>query len=179
MRTALLFSLLLLFGTSISAQSLRDSISFRITSFVDKDNVGHYTDIQFELKNHTKDFKYGLVAYGYQDYDIRFYWGAVVEVECEDGQRHIATFSQLFELPGRRTFLLPNQSLTATCRFPLSRLSAKYNGSRVARFRFYSIAPGVRSRNCEEVKDWHVYRSDEIATDWVDITTPDFDFLRK
>lgn len=179
MRTALLFSLLLLSGVSISAQSLRDSISLKITSFIDEDNVGHYTSVQLELENHTKDFKYTLTPTGL-DMDLRRYWQAVVEVECSDKARYKPLMFPVFDLGDGKRFLFPGECLVETCLlFDSDTFRKKYNGADVVRFRIHGAVTISRRRNCEEFKDLYIYRLSDIATDWVDVTTPEFDFLRK
>ena len=173
----ILFFLCISFS-ALHAQSLRDSISLEIVSFVDEENAGHYTSVQLKLENHTKDFKY-LILPSVIYHPEKKYWPVIFEVEFQDKTRHMIGFP-LFDLTDGKRFLLPGESLVATHSLFDSEW-LRDNASKIVRFRFYNGVTVTRHKNIDEIKleDLYFYQPPEIATDWVDFTTADFDFLRK
>ncbi len=173
----ILFFLCISFS-ALHAQSLRDSISLEIVSFVDEENTGHYTSVQLKLENHTKDFKYLVLPLRSLDIE-RDFCPATLEVECQDKTRHTILFP-VFDLTDGKRFLLPGESLVATSSLFDSEW-LRDNASKIARFRICNGMTITRYKNSGEIelKDLYFYQPPEIATDWIDLTTPDFDFLRK
>ena len=180
----ILFFLCISFS-ALHAQSLRDSISLEIVSFVDEENAGHYTSVRVKIENHTENFKYLLLSSDIFDPD-REYWRMMLEVECQDKKKYELSWIPVFDLTERSGFLLPGEHLVET--FPLfikdsfcKQLRAEYNGSKVVRFRLCNGLIITRYKNSGEIelKDLYFYQPPEIATEWIDLTTPDFDFLRK
>lgn len=189
MRTVLLFSLLLLFGTSISAQSLRDSISLKIVSFEDPRNVGHYTHMRVAIENHTKEFRYVLLP---RFTVIGDCWKFTFEVEYKDGTHFETSTCGVFEIQDmKKTFLLPGERRVSMLPLFLSPMdeaniavflsTPDFRQADIARLRFFSSDAVVResSDNPDDLKFLIVYRRGVISSDWYDLTTPDFDFLRK
>lgn len=183
----ILFFLCISFS-ALHAQSLRDSISLEFVSFEDPKNVGHYTHVCVAIENHTKDFRYCLFPERVPE--LGKYWRFTFEVEYTDGRRsetntcsvfEISDMEKMFLLPGeRRVSVLP---LFATLPYELDTavftIKGTYRRPDVMRLRFFNRRAVMREASNGNVSFLLGYGEGVVSSDWYDLTTPDFDFLRK
>ncbi len=184
----ILFFLCISFS-ALHAQSLRDSISLEFVSFEDPGNVGHYTHVRVAIENHTKDFRYCL--YPKNIFELGKYWRFTFEVECKDGKRYEANTAGVFEITDmKKMFLLPGERRVSV--LPLSSTlvnemditvfsySKEYKKSDVVRLRFFNTDAVIRSSlEKDDVSSLLGYVRGAVSSDWYDLTTPNFNFLRK
>ena len=173
----ILFFLCISFS-ALHAQSLRDSISLEFVSFEDPGNVGHYTHVRVAIENHTKDFRYCLFPERVPE--LGKYWRFTFEVEsCSVFE--ISDMEKMFLLPGeRRVSVLP---LFATLPYELDTavftIKGTYRRPDVMRLRFFNRRAVMREASNGNVSFLLGYGEGVVSSDWYDLTTPDFDFLRK
>ena len=182
----ILFFLCISFS-ALHAQSLRDSISLEIVSFEDPQNVGHYTHVRVAIENHTKDFRYCFAPK--RLLELGRYLRFTFEVECKDGSHRETNIIGIFEisdmkkidfLPGERRESV--ELLFAICDIKHTSVFKgyfPYNLSDVTRLRFFNTDDVLRIPLDDNDYSFYPYSPGALSSDWYDLTTPDFDFLRK